>query len=223
VISYLQHIAYLPNLQDAELIAQSNTARQVFYTKPRKQLGRKSRGPKSKAVCWDVTFAKSVPKESNWRGQVVSLKDLAKGFFNYYGNEFKSEQKVVSISAGAPFPRHQPFKDFTDFELNVDVPANDSGGLSLEESRRQREEDEALAAMAEEDALDLLGRPLEVETVENGQIEGFVEPESWSQRLIVQDPFLLTRNTALNITPDVVDHIFSASPCFYHCCLVIST
>ncbi|KAK4700229.1 hypothetical protein P7C70_g6020, partial [Phenoliferia sp. Uapishka_3] len=35
--------------------------------------------------------------------------------------------------------------------------------------------------------------------------EGFVEPLNWTQKLIVQDPFVLTRNTALNVEPFVVD------------------
>ncbi|KAL8280590.1 hypothetical protein RQP46_006913 [Phenoliferia psychrophenolica] len=39
--------------------------------------------------------------------------------------------------------------------------------------------------------------------------EGFVEPASWTQKLVVQDPFLLTRNTAMNAEPWVVDELLT--------------
>ena len=37
--------------------------------------------------------------------------------------------------------------------------------------------------------------------------ESFVEPLSWTQRLVVQDPFIHTRNTCLNIQPSMVRKI----------------
>lgn len=41
----------------------------------------------------------------------------------------------------------------------------------------------------------------------------FVEPPIWTQKLIVQDPFIHTRNTCLNIQPDTVDRIIDVSYC----------
>lgn len=37
--------------------------------------------------------------------------------------------------------------------------------------------------------------------------EGFEEPSVWIQKLVVQDPFILTRNTAQNVEPWVVDEL----------------
>ena len=37
----------------------------------------------------------------------------------------------------------------------------------------------------------------------------FVEPPHWTQRLVVQDPFIHTRNTCMNIIPRVVDRIIT--------------
>merc|ERR1712093_334061 len=39
--------------------------------------------------------------------------------------------------------------------------------------------------------------------------ETFVEPSHWNQRLVVQDPFIHTRNTTMNIQPHVVQRIMN--------------
>lgn len=44
--------------------------------------------------------------------------------------------------------------------------------------------------------------------------EKFIEPPTWIQQLVVQDPFIHTRNTTMNISPDTVDVIWKVSTFF---------
>lgn len=45
--------------------------------------------------------------------------------------------------------------------------------------------------------------------------ENFVEPPTWTQPLVVQDPFIHTRNTTMNIVPETVNLIWKVSGAMY--------
>lgn len=217
VISYLQHRRVLPNLQSAELIEQAGIKREKFWTKPRKLLGRRSRfAGKTPTVSWDVTFVTTMPEEAKWVPESIPLQELAEGFFDYYANRFSAETKIVSVQAGVAFERQRPFGDFMVQQEQERVEKveeeGEDGRIQRVDAMRQAEEDAAIAAMAEEDGLtpfEVIAAEKELEATTSVIVGEFIEPTTWSQKLIVQDPFLLTRNTALNIVPHVVDHIFS--------------
>lgn len=124
------------------------------------------------------------------------------------------EETVVSLAKGAPFPRLRPFSDFRDVEKKVErVERKDlgEGDMSAGEQYRQAEEDAAMKAFAEEDGEREREKEEVIDTRASSPVTfgEFEEPMIWMQKLVVQDPFLLTRNTATNIAPDVVD-IFQA-------------
>ena len=174
----------------------------------------------SGGVGWDITFvdAKEYLRAGLGEDKVVgNVGELARGFFEYYADKFQMDKEVVSISSGgvverkksvAPPPsKPSPLPSMETLAINDDIPAVEEYHPSPEEVRRQAQEDLALLAMAEED-----GRAPTTPMIDNAVIStslpgssDFVQPAIWTQQLIVQDPFILTRNTALNVTDQVVD------------------
>jgi hypothetical protein len=158
---------------------------------------------------WDTTF---VERPEGWEITDVKLEEMARGFFEYYGNDFRLEEEVVSISNGMPMKR---WKDHTTFLAELDhgvegrgAPQEvvEDGELSKEEQRRQDDEDEVLATFAAEESGELEEEVKQASRSSSPFEYGkFEEPGSWSTKmLVVQDPFDLIRNTANNVEPDIV-------------------
>lgn len=218
VIAYLQSISLVPNLQAADLIAQQGVERRRFFSTPKARIRRGKLNGIKGSTGWDTTFVEKVP---GWEVQEVGLKELARGFFDYYGRQFQGEEEVVSIQNGAPFPRSTPFFTLLD-ELEAEVQQKATlgdGQVSTQEQRRQDAEDDLLADFAREverekdptaaAAAEELERD-EVKAASRSSspflYEEFDEPGIWSRRpLVVQDPFDLTRNTAGNIESDIME------------------
>ncbi|BGP43061.1 hypothetical protein JCM10449v2_007076 [Rhodotorula kratochvilovae] len=241
VISYLQHLDLLPNLQDGELIAQTGTPRQRFFSTPRARAGRGA-GKRNKivrSVGWDVTFVEYDSPPEGYVPQEADLAQLARGFFHYWADEFDTERCVVSIWNGRePLARERPFRSQADVDREraaARKALQEASGVEDAERRRQEGEDDAVAAFAQQaddaamqadgpapDAtiaqLDA-GRQAAAAAVEGGsrpdsrssspvEYTEYEEPERWQENLlVVQDPFILTRNTAGNVQPDWVDEL----------------
>ena len=228
-ISYLQSLNILPNLQDPALIAELNIERRQFFTRPKKASGRKSRKViyASGGIGWDITFVYADEYLAAGKGKEKALPtvgELARGFFNHYANLFEMDKEVVSISSGGVFARNSRSaspRPASPSDAHIDKisltddrhDTEEEHQQSPEEIRRQKDEDEALQAMAEEDgrapATPMINDAV-ISTVLPGSID-FVQPIIWTQQLIVQDPFILTRNTALNVTDSIVETFVGVS------------
>lgn len=235
VIAYLQHVDLLPNLQNADLIASTGTERNRFFSTPKARARRSRVDRIVRSVGWDVTFVEYETTPEGYAAPAASLVDLARGFFHYYADEFDMERTAVSVWNGAPLERQRPFgtkkpADTVDTELVEALARN--GDLSSAEVRRQREEDADLSAFAAEGItaitepdLDSLAADLDAlrqedhaqrapaeepnsrssSPIEYGEYE---EPERWADNLlVVQDPFILTRNCPGNVAPDWVEEL----------------
>ena len=236
VIAYLQHVDLLPNLQDADLIASTGTERNRFFSTPKARARRSRVDRIVRSVGWDVTFVEYETTPEGYAAPAANLVDLARGFFHYYADEFDMERTAVSVWNGAPLERQRPFgtKQPVDTEL-VEALARD-GDLSPAEVLRQREEDadlsafaaEARAATTEPD-LDSLAADLDALRQEDHaqrapaepnsrssspiEYEEYEEPERWADNLLlVQDPFILTRNCPGNVAPDWVEELRIVRP-----------
>ncbi|ORY88350.1 hypothetical protein BCR35DRAFT_301887 [Leucosporidium creatinivorum] len=248
VIAYLQHIKLVPNLQDADLIEKMGTERRRFFSTPKARLRRGKMTGLKASTGWDTTFVEVTEgengeglKELGWEVKEVELKELARGFFEYYaGGEgaFDMHGQVVSVKNGAPMERKKRFGGVREeWEAEEEAAALKAkikrlrkgladGEISAQEKKRQEDEDDLLAAFAQEPTTDPslsvdhdlvldLGNPPEPDDVRNASrssspflydYDDFEEPGIWSKRpLVVQDPFDLTRNTAGNIEEDVID------------------
>lgn len=232
-ISYLQSLKILPNLQDQTLIADLNIKRRQFFTRPKKASGRKSRQAvyASGGIGWDITFVEAREYLAARGGEAVvppSVGELARGFFEYYTSAFAMDKDVASISSGGVFERKSVNRPPSPPKLSMDklniadgkevaVEVEEEDQQSPEEIRRQKDEDAALQAMAEEDGR-APAKPMVVDAVTSTVLPGspdFVQPAVWTQQLIVQDPFILTRNTALNVTDQIVDTFIGVSTVRY--------
>lgn len=192
---------------------------------------------------WDTTFVEVEEgenaeglKQLGWEIKEVELRELARGFFQYYAGEgegaFNMHEQVVSIKNGAPMQRRKKFgglrEEWEQEEAALALKSKikrlrkgmPDGEISAQEQKRQDNEDDLLAAFAQEPTtdpdlnldLDLPTEPEEVRDASRSSspflydYDDFEEPGIWSKRpLVVQDPFDLTRNTAGNIEEDVID------------------
>jgi hypothetical protein len=109
--------------------------------------------------------------------------------------------------------------DSADFETAEDEITDDAGNLTPRNTvfSREAEQPAALAAAA---AAAQAGLSIEDADPNDGyrfpfpaqeDPEQFVEPAIWTQKLVVQDPFIHTRNVCLNIKPPTVDRIMGVS------------
>ncbi|TKA50951.1 hypothetical protein B0A53_05732 [Rhodotorula sp. CCFEE 5036] len=232
VIAYLQHVDLLPNLQDADLIASTGTERNRFFSTPKARARRSRVDRIVRSVGWDVTFVEYETTPEGYAAPAANLVDLARGFFHYYADEFDMERTAVSVWNGAGLERQRPFgtKKPVDTELVEALARN--GDLSPAEVLRQREEDADLSAFAAEGTaaattepdLDSLAADLDALRQEDRaqhapaepnsrssspiEYEEYEEPERWADNLlVVQDPFILTRNCPGNVAPDWVEEL----------------
>ncbi|GAA6049150.1 hypothetical protein JCM3770_003279 [Rhodotorula araucariae] len=160
VISYMQHLDLLPNLQDADLIAQTGTPRQRFFSTPRARGGRGA-GKRNKilpSVGWDVTFVEYDSPPEGYSPQEADLAQLARGFFHYWADEFDTERSIVSISNGrVPLARQRPFMRQEDIDREAAAARKaleEETGVEDAERVRQAAEDDAVAAFAEQAELE---------------------------------------------------------------------
>ncbi|GAA5899744.1 uncharacterized protein JCM6883_005975 [Sporobolomyces salmoneus] len=251
VISYLQQISLLPNLQDEELIASTQTERSRFFSTPKAYSRRGKLRHLIRSVGWDVTFVEYDQEPEGYETDEAILVELARGFFHFWGEEFNPKENVVSIANGAPFPRERLFGQAPtpDPKATLDGKENGEDGISKAERKRQEMEDLALEAFADERAQQEGGGGgvitgggaaqtddphAELDAIAQAQSEldeerekatrnrsransrssspipygDFAEPEKWTEHmLVVQDPFILTRNCAGNVRPDWVEEL----------------
>lgn len=240
VISYLQHLDLLPNLQDPELIASTGTAPNRFFSTPKARARRSRVNSIVRSIGWDVTFVEYESTPENYAAPEASLTELARGFFQYYGEDFDMERMAVSIWHGAPLERQRPFgtkKPPAPADVEMAEAQQANGDLTADELQRQRNEDADLSAFAAEVAppataapdLDSLAADLDAMRQEDQaqqtrpqadgpepnsrssspiEYEEYEEPERWADNLlVVQDPFILTRNCPGNVAPDWVEEL----------------
>ncbi|GAA5880903.1 hypothetical protein JCM16303_005168 [Sporobolomyces ruberrimus] len=248
VISYLQKIAVLPNLQDEELITSTATERSRFFSTPKAYSRRGKLKHLIRSVGWDVTFVECDQAPPGFALRETDLVELARGFFHYFGEEFDMETDVVSIANGAPFAREREFGQRVAPVSGPDGVREPGNPEDIQGSRaervRQDLEDLALEAFAEEQqaragggAAQVDDPRAELDAIAQAQSEldqerekanearsriraastgssspipygDFSEPEKWTEHmLVVQDPFILTRNCAGNVQPDWVEEL----------------
>lgn len=182
-----------------------------------------------RSVGWDVTFVQydDGPPEG-YDAEPTDLVELARGFFHYFGEEFDVERDIVSIWAGEPLERRREYgelqqemarKQQEQSEEMKRRAANlageagtDHGVLSFEEEKRQEDEDALLGAFAADQTVSLEQQqhPPRPDSQASDPMEylEFEEPERWSDHLlVVQDPFILTRNCAGNVQEDWVEEL----------------
>lgn len=240
VIAYLQRIDLLPNLQDDDLIASTGTERNRFFSTPKARARRSRVDRIVRSVGWDVTFVEYESVPEGYSAPEANLVDLARGFFQYYGDEFDMERTAVSVWNGAPLERQRPFgapKPSMTADVDLEAAVEQNGDLSKAELQRQRDEDADLSAFAAEVAppkagepdLDSLAADLDALRQDDAsqqsrlgssarvpdsrssspvEYEEYEEPERWADNLlVVQDPFILTRNCPGNVAPDWVEEL----------------
>ncbi|GAA5855407.1 hypothetical protein JCM9279_006472 [Rhodotorula babjevae] len=247
VISYLQHLDLLPNLQNGDLIAETGTARNRFFSTPRSRMGRgaSKRNRIMRSVGWDVSFVEYDDTPEGYSPPEADLAELARGFFHYWADEFDMHNDIVSIWNGRqPLARDHAFQ--SQAGVNREKQAARKAleaetGIADAERTRQDAEDDAIAAFAHDadeaarraDAPALDAAVAEYDAgqqaaaaADKGDRDGeaasrpdsrssspleyteYEEPERWREHLlVVQDPFILTRNTAGNVHPDWVDEL----------------
>lgn len=242
VISYLQSLRLLPNLQDPELIERLHVERIRFFTRPRRVNGRKSRSAvMTGGVGCDVTFVEAKQYQASLPAAALaplpSVVELAKGFFAYFADELDIDRAVVAISAGGTFARTggralpDPVQRVTQEGVDggagvpvthetetVSTPTlqdddREVSTLSPDEQLREAQEDLAMLALAEMDGRAPESFKPPAPPTLPGDVARFRQPDKWSQKLIVQDPFLLERNTAQNILDPMVDTLISVRLC----------
>ncbi|KAM0752275.1 hypothetical protein T439DRAFT_324345 [Meredithblackwellia eburnea MCA 4105] len=261
VISYLQSISLLPNLQDPFLISVAQVEPRRFWTRPRAG-GRKGHHTITPGTGWNVTFIEKIPENLDWKvDDNVTFESVVKGFFQYY-IDFDAERQVVSIQNGGPMHRKLNFgvtkpiaknKSPTPEKASLTTPSGTVEEGQGTKSGEVEEDSEARSSLGEEEAEDE-GKakliedpstippeaevPVPTETDSTPEVvttatkskkerkreaalrpfgsrssspmpfEEFEEPPMWmTSKLIVQDPFILTRNTAGNTAPYVVDEL----------------
>lgn len=235
VIAYLQRVDLLPNLQDADLIASTGTERNRFYSTPKARARRSRVDRIVRSVGWDVTFVEYETTPEGYATSEAKLVDLARGFFHYYADEFDMERTAVSVWKGSPLERQRPFGTKKPSAVDPEVVEALGGDLSPAEVLRQRDEDADLRAFATESTaaepagapdLDSLAADLDALRQDDAQqrrqvaaepnsrssspieYEEYEEPERWADNLlVVQDPFILTRNCPGNVAPDWVEEL----------------
>ncbi|KPV72646.1 uncharacterized protein RHOBADRAFT_55738 [Rhodotorula graminis WP1] len=242
VISYLQHLDLLPNLQDADLIAETGTARNRFFSTPRSRMGRgaSKRNRIMRSVGWDVSFVEYDAAPEGYAPPEADLASLARGFFHYWADEFDMDRDIVSIWNGRqPLAREHAFQSQADANREKEAARKAleaETGVEHAERVRQDAEDDAVAAFAQDadevarraDAPALDAAVAEYDAGQQAAAAGegdapgrpdsrssspleyteYEEPERWRENLlVVQDPFILTRNTAGNVHPDWVDEL----------------
>ncbi|GAA5826781.1 hypothetical protein JCM11251_002892 [Rhodosporidiobolus azoricus] len=259
VIAYLQKLNLLPNLQSPTLIEHTNTPQKRFFSTPKARTKRFKRIIRS--VGWDVTFVsydEGAPE--GYEPESAELVELARGFFDYYGEGFNTEGEIISVWNGAPLTRAREYMD--EEALKAEHARKSEQGQVEARERRARAEKEAeeqlveqvnegLEALnvrdAKEDpedegafasaaaaepaapassegdgaAVNLDSRQADVDALEQDrparpdsrssepmEYVDFEEPDRWSEHLlVVQDPFILTRNCAGNVHPDWVEEL----------------
>ncbi|GAA6060456.1 hypothetical protein JCM10212_000884 [Sporobolomyces blumeae] len=248
VVAYLQKIGILPNLQDETLIEQTGTERSRFFSTPKAYSRRGKLKHLIRSVGWDVTFVEYDEAPTGFEPTQATLVELARGFFQYFGEDFDLRNEVVSIANGKPFSRDRPF-GFVPPRPEPRAPATTNGGAGEDEplvekaeAARQDLEDLALEAFAESEEDQHARQSADVDAIAEAQAEldeerataearreasstttrsrsdsrssspipygEFAEPEKWTEHLlVVQDPFILTRNCAGNVRPDWVEEL----------------
>lgn len=246
VISYLQHLDLLPNLQNADLIAETGTSRNRFFSTPRARMGRgaSKRNRIMRSVGWDVSFVEYDDAPEGYTPPEADLASLARGFFHYWADEFDMHNDIVSIQNGRqPLAREHAFQSQADANREKQAARKAleaETGVDDAERVRQDAEDDAVAAFAQDadeaarkvDAPALEAAVAELDASRQaeagaGEAAGksdsrssspveyteYEEPERWREHLlVVQDPFILTRNTAGNVHPDWVDELRVVRP-----------
>lgn len=249
VISYLQHLDLLPNLQNADLIAETGTRRNRFFSTPRSRMGRgaSKRNRIMRSVGWDVSFVEYDDAPEGYSPPEADLAELARGFFHYWADEFDMHNDIVSIWNGRqPLARDHAFQSQADANRKKQAAREaleEETGIADAERVRQDAEDDAVAAFAQDadgtarradaPALDAAVAEYDASKQAAAAAEGndkaagrpdsrssspleyteYEEPERWREHLlVVQDPFILTRNTAGNVHPDWVDELRVVRP-----------
>lgn len=207
VIAYLQHLNLVPNLQSDEIVQSARVPRRKFWSRPRQNIRRKTVHV-SASTGWDTTYAERIPKDFQWTPAVIpgGVAELALGFFNYYGRFFEPENEVVAIASGGSFRRARPIRSFTEAahgKKKTQLAPSEKDATALEETLgadRRNEGNGGDENEAEEDP-EVTRASRSSSPVAYGR---FSEPYDWQdQNIVVQDPFILTRNTARNVGVDI--------------------
>ncbi|BGP19664.1 hypothetical protein JCM10213v2_007760 [Rhodosporidiobolus nylandii] len=148
---------------------------------------------------------------------------------------FDPQTQIVSICSGSPLSRVRRYREMAeirrqqdrertaDLKRRMGLLAVSSGGegegiVSQEEETRQDDEDAVVAAFgaapepetveaAKQETVRLPGRP-DSRASDPLEYEEYEEPERWSDHLmVVQDPFILTRNCAGNVSEEWVEEL----------------
>ncbi|KAG0145846.1 hypothetical protein CROQUDRAFT_549527 [Cronartium quercuum f. sp. fusiforme G11] len=179
LVSYLQEVGQLPNLQDERAIAEIGR-RSSFFTFPVKRCHRKTRKQKQAgAEEHDTSFAPR-PVEAWAPKQEAVLEELFVGFFAYYAR-FNFAGLVISIRNGGPCERRKAAGTSSSSKYSPDSKEGEKlqGSLETKTKKQKRKKNRRhLSTLIPPGAPDYYG---------------------WEEPMAVEDPFIRSRNTCKNI------------------------
>jgi hypothetical protein len=213
LIAYLQHLRALPNLQDPSRTA--NEERRFFWSRPRFQSDK--RGVRHD-VTWSQPLASDAEAAANLR-----LASLVEGFFRFFAFEFDPDEQVVSIVRGGIVPRtpastsleRSPRERSPLGWPSADIESDDEEIVYSGDPRIARH-DTLVETQTERDAERHLQVPSTWSTASAGssvlddddyEITLAASRMTWPHPFVVQDPFMLARNTATNIEQRVYERL----------------
>jgi DNA polymerase sigma len=204
VINYFQMKSYLPNLQDFSRIPVEK--RRSFYTIARNKRNARG-GISSDCVGFDVSFLETEDatkffQELGMKPEPVAAEVALLGFLEFFSKEFDAEKQIIAVREGKMIDREEPYRDLKGKQdQSPPAPSN----LSLDAEGQQ------LQALEEQS--DTLGQntpSISTSITTPKMYEETSQPKQWaSQLLIIQDPFIIPRNTSGNIPAAVAKVILS--------------
>ena len=208
------------NLQDERLIAVVNEryfeegkqsgrneeGREYFWTRGRENRRTKVRPPGSKLDITSINsdeFLDLYPHHFQKRDS--DLGDLLIGFFKFYTEEFNFEKDVITIS-----------KSGVERELRYSISPTQLPERHKETGPTEKVELlEELEGMNLSDLMGMEEMPSDRRLREEALVAGPQgQPINWEQfPIIIQDPFVIDRNTALMVTDRVFGRFIDVSQC----------
>ena len=216
-IQFLQGEGVIPNLQDPTMLKELGIPRNVIWSRPKAIMRRRGRGRSDEkpirtepAKGFDATFSPDAPKDFDRhkclgppstavgnKKEVLSktIGKLVLGFLSYF-DSFERRRYAISIVNGKPIKLEGEL-DSSDGDSHQTERTQDSSFSSEEESTTGKGEAVPQQATGQEAEQPAAGNTY--------SMDRFTQPADWSRHeIIVQDPFIIDRNTARNVGNKIV-------------------
>ncbi|KAG8892907.1 hypothetical protein FRC01_013889, partial [Tulasnella sp. 417] len=181
IVSFLQIRGVLPNLQSCA-VGQLDKGTAGFWSKLKKD----------KRVWSDTRFESlDVVLQRGWTGRSMALSEAIYGWFRFFAYEFKYESHVLEIKKGGLERRQQPLVEGEETKAQNQGKADDKLIAQLINGQGVVDDDDAA----------LINDVNDVAAVDPA---AGVQPEDWrTSKLVVVDPFLITKNCANGVSQRV--------------------